>query len=127
MDTLRKLGPLGLVAASAVVINCGFVASNLYGVPEVISLILIPCTLVLSLGWFLRDMKKTIVSSFAVILLSALFMQISLTTPVLFGVFENVDNINLFIYAVFLRVMRYVITTTIFVLTTALVAGLAFE
>lgn len=127
MNPLRKLGPLGLVVASAVIVNCGYVATNLYDFPEGISLILIPCTLVLCLGWFLRDMKRTILLSIAVILLSAFFMQISLTTPVMFGAFENVYNINLFIYGVFLRVIRYVIATTIFVLTTALVAGLAFE
>lgn len=127
MNLLRKLGPLGLVVASAVIVNCGYVATNLHEFPEVISLILIPCTLVLCLGWFLRDMKRTVVLSIAVILLSAVFMQISLTTPVLFGAFEDLYNINLFIYGVFLRVIRYVIATTVFVLTTALVAGLAFE
>lgn len=118
---------MGLVVASAVIVNCGYVASNLYGFPEAISLILIPCTLVLCLGWFLRDMKRTIVSSLAVILLSALLMQLSLTTPVLFGIFEDLYSARAFIYTVFVRVMRYAIATTIFVLTTALVAGLAFE
>ena len=127
MDSYGKLSSLGLVAASAVIINCGYVATNLYNVPEVISVILLPCTLVLYLGWFLRDMKRTIVLSIAVIILSALLTQISLTAPVLFGIIEGVYYRNMFIYAVFLRVVQYIIVTTFFSLLTALVAGLAFE
>lgn len=127
MDSSGKLGSFGLVVASAVVINCGYVATNLYDVPEVISVIFLPCTLILCLGWFLRDMKRTIVLSIAVILLSALLTQLTLTAPVFFGIIEGVYYRNMFVYAVFLRVMQYIIVTTFFSLLTALVAGLAFE
>jgi hypothetical protein len=127
MDSSGKLSSLGLIIASAVIINFGYVATNLYNVPEVVTVILLPCTLVLCLGWFLRDMKRTIALSIAVIILSALLTQLSLTTPVLFGIIEGVYYRNMFIYAVFLRVMQYIIITTFFSLLTALIAGLAFE
>jgi len=127
MVDIGKLGPMFLVVASAVIINSGYLATNLYGVPEVISVILIPCALVLCLGWFQRDMKRTIVLSFGVILLSAMLTQLSLSAPVLFGIIEGVYYRNMFTYAVFLRVVQYVIVTTFFALLAALVAGLAFE
>ena len=127
MHPSGKLGSLGLVLASSAIINCGYVATDLYGVPEVASMILIPCAVVLSLGWFLRDMKRTVVLGLVVVLLSASLMQLSLTTPALFGIFENLYYMRLFIYTAFLKVMRYTVATTIFVLVAALVAGLAFE
>jgi len=127
MAHLEKLRPLGLVVASAVIINFGYVATNLYKVPEVISLILIPCTLILCLGWFQRSMKNTIVLGLSVLLLSAILTQLSLTTPVLFGIIQDVYYRNLFVYTVFLRVVQYLFITTFFGILTALVAGLAFE
>lgn len=127
MVALRKLGPLVLVVASATIINLGYVATNLYGVPGVVSVIFIPCALVLCLGWFQRSMKRTIALSIAAFILSAILTQLSLTTPVIFGIIEGVYYRNMFIYAVVLRVMNYVFVTTFFGLLTALVAGLAFE
>jgi hypothetical protein len=127
MAHLEKLRPLGLVVASAVIINFGYVATNLYKVPEVISLILIPCTLILCLGWFQRSMKNTIVLGLSVLLLSAILTQLSLTTPVLLGIIQDVYYRNLFVYTVFLRVVQYLFITTFFGILTALVAGLAFE
>jgi hypothetical protein len=127
MAHLEKLRPLGLVVASAVIINFGYVATNLYKVPEVISVILIPCTLILCLGWFQRSMKNTIVLGLSVLLLSAILTQLSLTTPVLFGIIQDVYYRNLFVYTVFLRVVQYLFITTFFGILTALVAGLAFE
>jgi hypothetical protein len=127
MAHLEKLRPLGLVVASAVIINFGYIATNLYKIPEVISVILIPCTLILCLGWFQRSMKNTIVLSLSVLLLSAILTQLSLTTPVLFGIIQDVFYGNLFVYTVFLRVVQYLFITTFFGILTALVAGLAFE
>jgi hypothetical protein len=82
---------------------------------------------VVCLAWFLRDMKTTIVTSFAVILLTAFFTQFSLSAPVWFDIIEDVLYRNLFIYTVFLKVVQYVFVTTFFSLITALMAGLAFE
>jgi len=127
MVALLKVSNLSLVVACALIINFGYVATNLYDVPGVITIIFIPCTLVICLGWFLRNMKMTIAFSFAVILLAALLTYVSLTAPVLFGIIEDVHYRNLFNYAVFLRVVQYTIVTIIFSLLTALVAGLAFE
>jgi hypothetical protein len=127
MARLEKLRTLGLVVASAAVINLGYLASNLYKVPEVISVILIPCTLILCLGWFLRNMKSTIAWGLAVFLLSAILAQLSLTAPVLYGIIQDIYYRNLFVYTVFLRVVQYTFVTTFFGLLTALVAGLAFE
>lgn len=127
MARLEKLRTLGLVVASAAVINLGYLASNLYKVPEVISVILIPCALILCLGWFLRNMKSTIAWGLAVFLLSSILAQLSLTAPVLYGIIQDIYYRNLFVYTVFLRVMQYTFITTFFGLLTALVAGLAFE
>ena len=127
MAYLEKLRPLGLVVASAVIINFGYIATNLYKIPEVISVILIPCTLILCLGWFQRSMKNTIVMGLSVLLLSAILTQFSLTTPVTFGIIQDVSYRNLFVYTVFLRVVQYLFITTFFGILTALVAGLAFE
>ena len=124
---LRKIYTIGLVVASAFIVNCGYVATNLYGVPGVLSVIFIPCSIVVCLAWFLRDMKTTIVASFAVILLTAIFTQFSLSAPVWFGIIEDVYYKNLFTYAVFLKVIQYVFVSTFFTLITALMAGLAFE
>lgn len=124
---MRKIYTIGLVAASAFIVNCGYVATNLYGVPGVFSVIFVPCSLVVCLAWFLRNMKTTIVASFAVILLTAIFTQFSLSAPVWFGIIEDVYYKNLFTYAVFLKVIQYVFVSTFFSLITALMAGLAFE
>lgn len=124
---LRKIYTIGLVVASAFIVNCGYVATNLYGVPGVLSVIFIPCSIVVCLAWFLRNMKTTIVASFAVILLTAIFTQFSLSAPVWFGIIEDVYYKNLFTYAVFLKVIQYVFVSTFFSLITALMAGLAFE
>jgi len=127
MIILRKLVPLGLVLASALIVNCGYVATNLYGVPGVITVIFIPSAIVVCLGWFLRSMKRIISYTFAFIILGAVFAQISLSAPVLLNIIEDVYYKNLFTYAVFLRVVQYVFATTFFSLMTALIAGLAFE
>ncbi len=127
MVTLQKLSTLSLVVACAVIINFGYVATNFYDVPGVITVIFIPCTLVICLGWFLRNLKMTIAVSSAVILTAALLTYVSLTAPVLFGIIEDVSYRNLFNYTVFLRVMQYIFVTMFFSILTALVAGLAFE
>lgn len=124
---LRKTLHVGLVVASAFIVNCGYVATNLYDLPGVLSVIFIPCSIVVCLAWFLRDMKTTIITLFAVILLTAFFTQFSLSAPVWFGIIEDVLYKNLFIYTVFLKVVQYVFVTTFFSLITALMAGLAFE
>ena len=124
---LRKTLHVGLVVASAFIVNCGYVATNLYDLPGVLSVIFIPCSIVVCLAWFLRDMKTIIVTSFAVILLTAFFTQFSLSAPVWFGIIEDVLYKNLFIYTVFLKVVQYVFVTTFFSLISALMAGLAFE
>ena len=127
ISPLRKTLHVGLVVASAFIVNCGYVATNLYDLPGVLSVIFIPCSIVVCLAWFLRDMKNTIVTSFAVILLTAFFTQFSLSAPVWFGIIEDILYRNLFIYTVFLKVVQYVFVTTFFSLITALMAGLAFE
>ena len=127
MGILRKLVPLGLVLASALIVNCGYVATNLYGVPSVLTVIFIPSAIVVCLGWFLRSMKRIISYTFSFILLSAVFAQLSLSAPVLLNIIEDVYYKNLFTYAVFLRVVQYVFATTFFSLVTALIAGLSFD
>ena len=127
MSIRRKLVPLGLVLASALIVNCGYVATNLYGVPGVITVIFIPSAIVVCLGWFLRSMKRIISYTFAFIILGAVFAQLSLSAPVLLNIIEDVYYKNLFTYAVFLRVVQYVFATTFFSLMTALISGLAFE
>lgn len=124
---LRKIDYVGLVVASAFIVNCGYVASNLYGLPGMLSMVFIPCSIVVVLAWFIRNMKTTIVTSFAVILLTAIFTQFSLSAPVWFGIIDNVLYKNLFIYTVFLKVIQYVFVSTFFSLLAALMAGLAFE
>jgi hypothetical protein len=127
VSPLRKVDYVGVVVASSLIVNCGYVAANLYGLPAVLSIVFIPCSIVVLLAWFIRNMKTTIVSSFVVIILSAILTQFSLSTPVLFGIIENVLYKNLFVYAVFLKVIQYVFVSTFFSLITALMAGLAFE
>ena len=127
MGILRKLVPFGLVLASALIVNCGYVATSLYGVPSVLTVIFIPSAIVVCLGWFLRSMKRIISYTFSFILLSAVFAQLSLSAPVLLNIIEDVYYKNLFTYAVFLRVVQYVLATTSSSLITALIAGLAFE
>ena len=124
---LRKIDYVGLVVASAFIVNCGYVATNLYGLPGVLSMVFIPCSIVVVLAWFIRNMKTIIVTSFAVILLTAIFTQFSLSAPVWFGIIDNVLYKNLFIYTVFLKVIQYVFVSTFFSLLAALMAGLAFE
>jgi hypothetical protein len=127
ISPLRKIDYAGLVVASAFIVNCGYVATNLYGLPSVLSVVFIPCSLVVFLAWFIRNMKTTIVASFAIILLTAIFTQLSLSAPVWFGIIENVLYKNLFVYTVFLKVIQYVFVSTFFSLIAALMAGLAFE
>ncbi len=127
MVILRKLVPLGLVLASALIVNCGYVATNLYGVSSVLTVIFIPCSLVVFLGWFLRSLRRTIAYTFSFILLSAVFAQISLSAPVLLNIIEDVYYKNIFTHAVFLRVVQYFLAMIFFSIITALIAGLAFE
>lgn len=127
MVAFQRLGTIGLVVACAVIINFGYVSTSLYDVPGVITVVLIPCTLVVCLGWFLKDMRMTIAMTFASILVAASLTYISLTTPVLFGIIEDVYYRNLFNYTVFLKVMQLIFFTMFFSILTALVAGLAFE
>ena len=127
MKMMRKIVPLGLVLASALIVNCGYVATSLYGVPSVLTVIFIPSAIVVCLGWFLRSMKRIISYTFSFIFLSAVFAQLSLSAPVLLNIIDDVYYKNLFTYAVFLRVVQYVLATTFSSLVTALIAGLAFE
>jgi len=127
ISPLRMIDYVGLVVASAFIVNCGYVATNLYGLPGVLSMVFIPCSMVVVLAWFIRNMKTTIVTSFAVIILTAIFTQFSLSAPVWFGIIDNVLYKNLFIYTVFLKVIQYVFVSTFFSLLAALMAGLAFE
>ena len=127
ISPLRKIDYVGLVVASAFIVNCGYVASNLYGLSGMVSMVFIPCSIVVALAWFIRNMKTTIITSFAVIFLTAIFTQFSLSAPVWFGIIENILYKNLFIYTVFLKVIQYVFVSTFFSLLAALMAGLAFE
>jgi len=127
ISPLRKIDYVGLVVASAFIVNCGYVATNLYGLSGMVSMVYIPCSIVVALAWFIRNMKTTIITSFAVIFLTAIFTQFSLSAPVWFGIIENVLYKNLFIYTVFLKVIQYVFVSTFFSLLAALMAGLAFE
>ncbi|TRO50007.1 hypothetical protein E2P65_00145, partial [Candidatus Bathyarchaeota archaeon] len=112
MVAFQRLGTIGLVVACAVIINFGYVATSLYDVPGVITVVFIPCTLVVCLGWFLKDMRMTIATTFASILVAAFLTYVSLTTPVLFGIIEDVYYRNLFNYTVFLKVMQLIFFTT---------------
>jgi len=127
ISPLRKIDYVGLVVASAFIVNCGYVATNLYRLSGMVSMVFIPCSIVVALAWFIRNMKTTIVTSFAVIFLTAIFTQFSLSAPVWFGIIENVLYKNLFIYTVFLKVIQYVFVSTFFSLLAALMAGLAFD
>ena len=127
ISPLRKIDYVGLVVASAFIVNCGYVATNLYGLSGMVSMVFIPGSIVVALAWFIRNMKTTIITSFAVIFLTAIFTQFSLSAPVWFGIIENVPYKNLFIYTVFLKVIQYVFVSTFFSLLAALMAGLAFE
>lgn len=127
ISPLRKIDYVGLVVASAFIVNCGYVATNLYGLSGMVSMVFIPCSIVVALAWFIRNMKTTIITSFAVIFLTAIFTQFSLSAPVWFGIIENVLYKNLFIYTVFLKVIQYVFVSTFFSLLAALMAGLAFD
>ena len=127
ISPLRKIDYVGLVVASAFIVNCGYVASNLYGLSGMVSMVFIPCSIVVALAWFIRNMKTTIITSFAVIFLTAIFTQFSLSAPVWFGIIENVLYKNLFVYTVFLKVIQYVFVSTFFSLLAALMAGLAFD
>ena len=127
ISPLRKIDYVGLVVASAFIVNCGYVASNLYGLSGMVSMVFIPCSIVVALAWFIRNMKTTIITSFAVIFLTAILTQFSLSAPVWFGIIENVLYKNLFIYTVFLKVIQYVFVSTFFSLIAALMAGLAFD
>ncbi len=127
MVDFKQLGSIGLVIACAVIINFGYVATSLYDAPSVITVIFIPCVLVTCMGWFMKSMKMTIAATFASILMAAFLAYISLTTPVLFGIIEDVYYRNLFNYTVFLKVLQFIFFTMFFSILTALAAGLAFE
>ena len=127
MASLEKLSSIGLVVASSVIINTGYIATNIYDISGIITVIFVPCALVLCIGWFQRNMKRTMLLTFAVILLSAFLLQITLSAPVFLGVIEDVSYRQVFVYAVFLDVWRFMIITAFFATLTALVAGLAFE
>lgn len=127
MEVLEKLGPLWLVISCSVIINLGYISTNLYDIPSVITVIFVPCTLVLCIGWFQRSMKRTMLLTFGVIILSSALLQITLSAPVFLGVIEEISYRQVFIYAVFLRVWQFIIITAFFTILTALVAGLAFE
>jgi len=127
MDALEKLSPIGLVLASSVIINLGYFATDLYKISGVITVIFVPCTLVICIGWFQRNMKRTMILTFGVIIVSASLLQITLLAPVLLGVIEDVGYRELFVYSVSLRVWQFMMMTAFFTLLTALVAGLAFE
>lgn len=127
MDALEKLSPIGLVLASSVIINLGYFATDLYKISGVITVIFVPCTLVICIGWFQRNLKRTMILTFGVIVVSASLLQITLLAPVLLGVIEDVGYRELFVYSVSLRVWQFVMMTAFFTLLTALVAGLAFE
>lgn len=127
MDALEKLSPIGLVLASSVIINLGYFATDLYKISGVITVIFVPCTLVICIGWFQRNLKRTMILTFGVIIVSASLLQITLLAPVLLGVIEDVGYRELFAYSVSLRVWQFMMMTAFFTLLTALVAGLAFE
>ena len=127
MVASQKRGAVGLVIACAVIINFGYVATSLYDAPGVITVVFTPCALVVCMGWFMRSMKTTIALTFASIIVAAFLTYVTLTTPVLFGVIEDVYYRNLFNYSVFLKVMQLIFVTTFFSLLTALAAGLAFD
>ena len=127
MDALEKLSPIGLVLASSVIINLGYFATDLYKISGVITVIFVPCTLVICIGWFQRNLKRTMILTFGVIIVSASLLQITLLAPVLLGVIEDVGYRELFVYSVSLRVWQFMMMTAFFTLLTALVAGLAFE
>ena len=127
MVILKKLIPLGLILASALIVNCGYVATNLYGVSGVITIIFIPSAIVVYLGWSLMDLGRTMAYTFSFLLLSAVLTQITLSAPVLLNIIENVYYKNLFTYTVFLMVIQHFCASTFFSLITALMAGLAFE
>jgi hypothetical protein len=127
MDALEKLSPIGLVLASSVIINLGYFATDLYKISGVITVIFVPCTLVICIGWFQRNLKRTMILTFGVIIVSASLLQITLLAPVLLGVIEDVGFRELFVYSVSLRVWQFMMMTAFFTLLTALVAGLAFE
>ena len=127
MDALEKLSPIGLVLASSVIINLGYFATDLYKISGVITVIFVPCTLVICIGWFQRNLKRTMILTFGVIVVSASLLQITLLAPVLLGVIEDVGYRELFVYSVSLRVWQFMMMTAFFTLLTALVAGLAFE
>jgi len=127
MTSFQKIKTFGLVVACALIINFGYVITNLYDVPGVITVIFIPCILVLCLGWILKNMKLTIMMSLISTILAASLTYLSLTTPVIFGIIEDVYYRNLFNYAVFLQVVQFILVTGFFSILTALIAGLAFE
>ena len=127
MPVTKKLGPVALVLACSVIINMSLFASNLYGVPGVLTTILVPCALVMCIGWFQRNMRKTIALTFAVIIVSAALLLLTLSAPVVFGVIEDPGYRQLFVYVAFLKVGQYTLVTAFFTLLTALIAGLAFE
>jgi hypothetical protein len=127
MVILKKLIPLGLILASALIVNCGYVATNLYGVSGVITIIFIPSAIVVYLGWSLRDLGRTMAYTFSFLLLSAVLTQITLSAPVLLNIIENVYYKPPPPPPPPLMVIQHFCASTFFSLITALMAGLAFE
>jgi len=127
MKILEKLTPVALLIASSLIINTGYFATNLYDVPGIISVIVIPCVIVMCIGWFQRSIKRTMVLTFGVIILSGALLQLSLSAPVLLGVIQEEGYQQVFLYSAFMRVVRYLLITSFFSVLTAIVAGLAFE
>ncbi|MFP3951936.1 MAG: hypothetical protein ACLFVP_07365 [Candidatus Bathyarchaeia archaeon] len=121
------MSSLGLVIAGAIIINTGYTATNIYDVPGVISVIVIPCAVVMCIGWFQRSIKRTMILTFAIILISGTLLQLTLSTPALLGVIQDKEYQQLFMYSAFMRVGRYMIITSFFAVLTAIVAGLSYE
>lgn len=124
---MKKLGPMLLVVSSSIVINMGYLSSSLYGVPGVLTTILVPSLMVTCIGWFQRSMRKTIVMTLAVIILSGALLLATLSAPVIFGAIADPDYAQIFVYSAFMKVVQRTLLTSFFALLTALLAGLAYE
>jgi hypothetical protein len=127
MVSMKRLEPVLLVIGSSIIINLGYFSSSLYNVPGVLTTILLPSLVVMCIGWFQRGIRRTLILTIAVIVLSAAFLQLTLSAPVLFGVISDPGYRQIFVYTAFLRVVQYSLLTSFFVLLTALLAGLAFD
>ena len=127
MVSMKRLRPIGLVVCSSIIINLGYFSSSLYKVPGVLTTILVPSLMVTCIGWFERSIRRTLIITLAVIILSAVLLQLTLSAPVLFGVIADPGYRQIFVYVAFLKVVQYTLLTSFFALLTALLAGLAFD